>query len=117
MTKVIHIAHKNLDLPIGDYVALIKKVKASEQGTRYKESLCGWWISTREKILQEFLYSINDRINKHLVIRDLSESRLNRKIEKKVISKCRWCGSSLGKYKNHSFRFCNLDCTRSYNGR
>ena len=51
---------------LADYVATIRKVRAAPQGQAYKHGLCGWWPTTRETILLEWLEGVHDRINRRL---------------------------------------------------
>lgn len=111
---VIRITHNNRVLSIGQYVQLIKSVKAAPKGTQYKETLCSSFGGTRETILAEFGQMVQDKINEHLKIRSLSDRRLSRKMRAKIKSSCRWCGSNLNRYEPYHNRFCDSSCHRSY---
>lgn len=111
---VITLARNGRQIPIGKYVTIINRVKASPTGTLYKKSFANWYTSTREDILREFGQMVTDKINEHLTIRTLTEGRLHRKMCKHLVSKCRRCGHSLGEYKNEHSRFCDSSCRRDY---
>lgn len=116
MQRVITLTAHGRQLTIGQYVEIVKRVKASAPGTRFDKSFCNWWSTTREEILREFFEGVQDRINKHLRIApELTATRLFKLKASHLTSECRWCGQSLGAYKNEHERFCaGSSCWRDY---
>lgn len=113
--QVIRIDHKNKALTIGQYVQIIRRVKASPPGTMFKESFGGWWPATREEILRQFWQMVQDRINRNSVIpAKLTDAELLALKRQHLKSECRWCGQSLGEYREKERRFCDGGCRRSY---
>jgi hypothetical protein len=50
-------------ITIGQYVAIIRKVKSLPLETEYPQTFCSWAGGNGHKILREFWEGIQDRIN------------------------------------------------------
>jgi hypothetical protein len=112
--QYIAIGHKHLRLTLGQYVQVIKRVKADKPRTWYPETLCSWAGGTREDVLREFGELVQDKINEHMVIREMRPGQLNKLKTRHLVSGCRWCGRSLGEYRHRENRFCDINCRQSY---
>lgn len=68
-------------------------------------------------VLAAIRRGLQDRINTRggLVIREASEARIRRQLEKRVRPSCRWCGTQLDRYEPKHFQFCDAECRRSHN--
>ena len=99
------------------YIAEIKRVKADAPGTRYNRTLCCWYPGTREDVLREFRESVEDRINRHMVIRpEPTPRRMYKIMAARIKHVCRWCGVDLGEYRAEHARFCSPGCRSAHSG-
>ena len=114
--QVITLARNGRQLTLGQYVEIVKRVKAAPAGTEFKESFGGWWPATREEILREFGQMVTDKINASLAIREMSDFRLLQLMKRHIKSSCRWCGSSLNRYEPKHRQFCDPSCRRCHDG-
>ena len=113
--KYIYLPATNRKLTIAQYVEIVRKVKNSPVNSEFNQSFNGWWSNSREEILNQFFIGVQDRINKNMSIRALSEKRLSLIKKKRLKSECRWCGTSLNSYVEQSHaRFCDNSCNRDF---
>jgi hypothetical protein len=102
-------------LPLSRYVEIVRLAKA-DFTARFRRTFSGFWPGTSADILRQFREGVHDRINKRggLIIREANSKRIDAERERRVISECRWCGSSLGGYRVHHARFCDASCRHDY---
>jgi len=61
--RAIYVTGYDKWVSIGQYVKVIRQVKAASPETVYKHGLTSWWPTTGGEIMQQFLASVHDRIN------------------------------------------------------
>jgi hypothetical protein len=72
--KTIALTMDGFRMSIPDFIKAIQKAKDNPE-LMFSRSIKGWWPANGEKIRQEYLEIINDKINKRggLVIRELRD--------------------------------------------
>ncbi len=102
---------------VRQYVAAIKKVMGNRDA-RFNTGLRGeWWPVTGEEIMREFMRYVHDAINLRggmVTGKTPTDAKLLKMKRAHIVSKCKWCGRSLGSYKLEWQRFCDASCRRSY---
>jgi hypothetical protein len=55
-----------IKIDVRDYAKMWRRVLAAPPGSTFTQSLCNWWPSSRDELLEQFRDGMHDRINRHI---------------------------------------------------